>query len=585
MSEKKTIKLSELKPIIIKYMKDQKLSLTLLTLAIFVTMGLQLMSPQIIRAFIDHIIGGADKDKLYRLAFFFIGISLMQQALALASTFLSQNIGWKATNKLRTDLARHCLNLDMSFHKDHLPGELIERIDGDVSTLMNLFSNFMISILGNFLLLSGVLVVLFYEDWRIGLSILLFALGAMIFLLKVSTIAVPHRVKARAISSEFYGFLGEHISNREDVQTAGAKDYVYHKFHSLIRKWYRKERKAGLLGYSMWTSSVVIFAIGTIISFGLGGYLWQKGAITIGTVYLIFNYTELIRKPLNQIRTQLEDLQKAGAGISRISDLLNTQSKIVYSNDLTLTDKMSSVSFDQVSFAYDQDKNVLKNLSFDLKPGQVMGLLGRTGSGKTTIGRLLLRLYDRQEGQILLNGKDISRISKDSLRSHVGIVTQDVELFHGSIRDNLTFFDDQIEDQEIISAFKKLGLYEWYKDLDKGLDTVIQAQASGLSAGEAQLLAFVRILLRDPGLIILDEASSMLDPATEVLLEEAIKNLLRDRTAIIIAHRLKTVDQTDKILILEDGQCLEFGDRQALLEDKTSKYNQLLAVGLEEVLV
>jgi len=585
MSKNKKINYSELKPIIIKYLQDQKKSVFLLTLVIFVTMGLQLMSPQIIRAFIDSIIEGASKDKLYMLALFFIGISLMQQLLAVASTYLSQNIGWKATNRLRTDLARHCLNLDMSFHKEHLPGELIERIDGDVTTLMNLFSNFMITILGNILLLSGVLVVLFYEDWRIGLSISLFSIVSMIFLLKISTIAVPYWKKVRAISSDFYGFLGEHISNREDVQSSGAKEYIFYKFHNFLKSWYSKEKKAGLLGYSMWTSSVFVFALGTMISFGLGGYLWQKGIITLGTVYLIFNYTELIRRPLEQIRMQLEDLQKAGAGINRINELLDISSKIKYENSNELSKESCHLSFENVDFGYEEEQKVLTNLSFELQAGEVMGLLGRTGSGKTTIGRLLLRLYDKKGGKILFDGKDIKNISQKSLRSHVAIVTQDVELFYGTIRDNLTFFNSDVGDDRIISAFKTLGLYDWFQQLEQGLDTVIQSNNSGLSAGEAQLLAFVRILLREPGLIILDEASSMLDPATEVLLEKAIKNLLKNRTAIIIAHRLQTVEQTDKILILEDGRGVEYGEREKLLMDKKSKYNQLLKVGLEEVLV
>ncbi len=581
----KKIKISELKPVIKEYLKDQKKSVLLLTLVIFVTMGMQLISPQIIRAFIDNIIEGAPKDKLYILALFFIGISLMQQVLAVASTYLSQNIGWKATNRLRTDLARHCLNLDMTFHKEHLPGELIERIDGDVTTLMNLFSNFMITILGNMLLLCGVLVVLFYEDWRIGLSISLFSILSMIFLLKISTIAVPYWKKVRKVSSEFYGFLGEHISNREDVQSSGAKDYIFNKFHNFLKRWYSKEKKAGLMGYSMWTSSVFIFALGTMISFGVGGYLWQKGIITIGTVYLIFNYTELIRRPLEQIRMQLEDLQKAGAGINRINELLDISTKIKYENGKELSKNSCHLCFENVDFAYEEEQKIIKNLSFELQAGEVMGLLGRTGSGKTTIGRLLLRLYDKKNGKILINGKDIINISQKSLRDHVAIVTQDVELFHGSIRDNLTFFNSDVSDDKIISAFKALGLYDWFLQLKGGLDTLIQSNSSGLSAGEAQLLAFVRILLRDPGLIILDEASSKLDPATEVLLEKAIKNLLKNRTAIIIAHRLQTVQQTDKILILEDGNGVEFGERSKLLMDKKSKYNQLLAVGLEEVLI
>ena len=512
-------------------------------------------------------------------------MSFLQQFLAIGSTYFSQNIGWKATNRLRNDLAEHCMNLDMSFHKEHLPGELIERIDGDVTALMNFFSNFMIKILGNILLLIGVLIALYIEDWRIGASITAFSIFAMLFLMKISTIAVPSWKKVRKISAEFYGFIGEHITNKEDIQSCGAKEYVFHKFEKFINKWFPTERKAALLGYSMWTSSIFVFAVGTVISFGVGGYLWYKGAITIGTVYLIFNYTELIRHPLEQIRMQLEDLQKAGASIKRINELLHIKSKIDYAGDLPLDSNAIEVEFQNVNFGYEEEQKVIENLSFELKKGEILGLIGRTGSGKTTLGRLLLRLYDVKEGKILMNGKNLKDLSQQSLREHIAVITQEVELFNGTIRDNLRFFNTNIEDDVILNAFERLGVIDWLEKLPKGLDTEIKSNNTGLSAGEAQLLAFVRIFLKNPGLIILDEASSRLDPATEVLIEKAINNLLENRTAIIIAHRLWTVQRADKILILEDGKMAEFGFRKKLLENSETKFSKLLEIGMEEVLV
>ena len=258
------------------------------------------------------------------------------------------------------------------------------------------------------------------------------------------------------------------------------------------------------------------------------------------------------------------------------------------------------VQFDRVSFFYDDEEtraskltsaeslHVLKEINFQLAPGEVLGLLGRTGSGKTTMTRLLFRLYDPQYGSIRLkdNGQlfDIKEIPFQYLRDRIGMVTQSIELFHASVRDNLTFFDTTIPDNNILSVIQDLGLSRWYHSLPSGLDTVLESGGSGLSAGEAQLLAFTRIFLKNPGVIVLDEASSRLDPVTEHLIEQAVDKLTQNRTALIIAHRLKTVQRADKIMILEKGKILEFGERQNLALDPNSRFNQLLKTGMDEVL-
>jgi ABC-type multidrug transport system fused ATPase/permease subunit len=267
-----------------------------------------------------------------------------------------------------------------------------------------------------------------------------------------------------------------------------------------------------------------------------------------------------------------------------------------------------SVQFENVSFAYNDQLTVnskqltvpnfqspisnlvLNNISFTLEPGKVLGVLGRTGSGKTTLTRLLFRLYDVDAGQILLDGIDVRHASLRDLRQHVGMVTQEVQLFEATVRDNLTLFRSYdpsrpgISDAAIVDAIDTLGLSEWFRALPNGLDTRLKTGGQGLSAGEAQLLAFTRLFLRDPHLVILDEASSRLDPATEQLLERAIDRLLHERTGIIIAHRLQTVQRADEILILENGRSLEFGPRIVLANDPHSRFYHLLQTGLEEVL-
>ena len=229
---------------------------------------------------------------------------------------------------------------------------------------------------------------------------------------------------------------------------------------------------------------------------------------------------------------------------------------------------------------------VLRDISFRLEPGKVLGVLGRTGSGKTTLTRLLFRLYDPASGSIRLNEVDIRNVALDGLRERVGMVTQDVQLFQATVRDNLTFFNRRIGDDQIERVLKELHLWDWFQTLPKGLGTQLAAGGQGLSAGEAQLLAFTRVFLRNPGLVILDEASSRLDPATETLLEHAVDRLFHAprRTGIIIAHRLRTVHRADDILILDNGRVIEYGPREELARDRKSRFYSLLQIGLEEAL-
>jgi ABC-type multidrug transport system fused ATPase/permease subunit len=244
-----------------------------------------------------------------------------------------------------------------------------------------------------------------------------------------------------------------------------------------------------------------------------------------------------------------------------------------------------AVRFEGVDFGYEDDGLVLKDVDWQLPAGEVVGILGRTGSGKTTMTRLLCRLYDPLNGEVTVGGVPLPDVPLTDLRTRVGIVTQEVQLFQASVRDNLTLFDDTIGDATILAVVEALGLSPWLDDLPDGLDTELGAQDAGLSAGEAQLLAFTRVFLRDPGLVILDEASSRLDPLTERLMERAIDRLFRGRSGVIIAHRLETVRRADSIMILEDGRIVEFGDRLALAADPDSRFAHLLRTGIEEVLV
>jgi ATP-binding cassette, subfamily B, bacterial len=566
------------------YLGPQKLRVMLLGVLLISSIAFQLLNPQILKRFIDSATQGSNDRVLATAALLFLAFALIQQLCAVAATYVSENVAWVATNALRADVLLHCLRLDQSFFKMHTPGELIQRIDDDITALANFFSQLVVQLLSNVLLLVGVLIILWITDWRVGLLMVAAALLLFLMLHRIQVFATPAWKVARQSSAELFGFLGERISGSEDIRASGAQTYTLHRLYTYLRTQLRAEWRARLLGRLVWMSSDLIFTLAMAGSYLVMARLFEANALTIGTVYIIFFYSELVFRPLTQITQQAEDFQKANACLQRIKQLLDTSSKLKPGGNTSLPPGALSVSFHNVYFRYDEtEKPVFNQFSLQLDAGRMLGVLGRTGSGKTSLTRLLLRFFDPEAGSIELGGVDIRMVQLSELRQRVAIVTQDVELFHASIRDNITLFDSTISDPQIVAAIESLGLTSWYRSLPHGLDTIL-ASGQGLSAGEAQLLAFTRVLLRNPGLIIFDEASSRIDPATEVLIEQAVDKLLRGRTGIIIAHRLHTLQRVDEILVLEGGHIVEHGNRINLMRDDQSRFAGLLRTGLGEVL-
>lgn len=565
------------------YLRPHRLPMSLLAVTLVATIAVQVATPLIASRFINEATSGAAMRTLVELALLTMALALVGQGLALAETYVAEIVSWDATNALRSDLVAHLLRLDASWHNAHTEGELIERVDGDVATLARFFSRFVVSIIGNGLLIAGVLGLLVIVDWRIGLALAAFVAIALVAMLKIRAASTHQWSAERQGSADFYGFLGEYLAGLEDIRSSGAGAFVLRRCAEAMRTWLSAIRRAQMRGYALVASSEGLFGLGTAAAFGLSAMLYRDGTLTIGAIYLIFRYTDMLRRPTEQIRNEVQDFQQADASLGRVEALLAERPRLTDGPGDALPPGPLAVELDGVSFGYADDALVLRDLTIRLAPGRVLGVVGRTGSGKTTLARLVPRFHDPQAGAVRLGGVDVREVSLAAVRQRIGLVSQEVHLFHASLRDNVTLFDDRVPDERIRTALETLGLGGWLRTLPDGLETVLGTGEAGLSAGQAQVLACARILLHDPDIVILDEASSRLDPATERLVHRALGRLLEGRTGIIVAHRLATVAYADEILVLEDGRAVEHAPRVELAADPASRFADLLRTAAGEV--
>lgn len=572
------------------YLGPLKWAVILLAALLLTGTALNLYLPQLLGQFVDNAKLGAKADipQLSRLALLYIALAIGVQLLMASATYVGARVGWTATNKLRADLMAHLLSLDMEEHKERTPGEMIERIDGDVTALSNFFSQFAVRVFGAALLLIGAVVMFYRIDLWVGLGVTLFVALTMSVMNRVRQAGVEPTRLEREASAKMFGYVEERLAGLDDVRSLGAGEHHLRGFLQVQREFFGRSIESWKKRSVVWQLSMGLFVAGYVGILSAAVGLYAAGTITLGTAFLLYQYMSMVEEPVDQLTQQLQDLQKAGASLMRVGELFALQTKLP-EGSRELPAGQLDLRFEDVSFSYTpsepQASRVLQKVSFELPAGQTVGLLGRTGSGKTTLTRLVSRLYDPTQGQVLLGGVDTRDVTLRSLRQRVAVVTQDVQLFQASVRDNLTFFDGSIPDHRVEAALLEVGLGNWLDHLPDGIKTPLAA--GSLSAGQAQLLAFARVMLQDPAVIILDEPSSRLDPATEAQLTTAMKRLLTGRTAIVIAHRLETVARADRILVLGAGQVLEDGEREVLARNPHSHYAGLLRAGqqdLEEVL-
>ena len=435
-----------------RYLKPLKGKVLWLTVLLFGNIGLQLIAPQVVRRFLDLAQGGETGRVLLTMAIIFFVTVTAQKVIVLLTAYASEDLGWTATNNLRADLAEHVIKLDMGFHKSRTPGELIERVDGDIGNLTDYFSSIIIHLLGNALLAIGIISLLFREEWRVGLVGLVYGLLVLLFLRLIQSYVVRFWGDVSQAFAELFGFIEERMGGLEDIRANGGEGYVMARLYPLLRTTYQARIRAEVSGSATFIVGFLLYVLSLLATLAIGARGFQQGALTIGSVFLLTYYVQQLERPLNSIRRSIADLQRAYASVGRIAELFGEQPRVQERATAVVPCSAPTVSFADVSFAYkdgkqysvnskqysvngerlsvngeqppnlsiSQSPNVLQSVSFELEAGRVLGLLGRTGSGKTTMTRLLFRLYDVDAGAIYLDGTDVRTLGLSDLRQHVG---------------------------------------------------------------------------------------------------------------------------------------------------------------------
>lgn len=543
-----------------------------------VSSALALGGPLVVRRIVDEATAGSTSARLTGLALLYLAIALLAQLIIVAAAWFATLTAWRTTNDIRLRLARHVLGLDHEFHRQHTPGELIQRVDGDVTSVSEFLGRVVPRALGAALMVLGMVMVLAVVDLRL-------ALGTIVYLLIAIAVVIRGRHRAVGESSDemgsyarLYGGIEELLTAAEDLRANGASTHAMFRFveESSAAMASSVRRESAFL--RMWWAVQTSVAAGSVIALVVGTALVGRGTITVGTAFLLFQYVMLLSRPLEDVVDHLELVQKANGAMVRVIDLLAVPPAILDLGRVSPPPGPLAVEFDGVSFGYSDAVPVLTDVDLRFGAGRSIGIVGRSGSGKTTLSRLVLRLLEAGTGTVRLGGVAIADIPLGELRRRVALIPQEVELLSGTVRDNVTMFDPTPRDADVVAALHHVGLDAV---AEAGIHRELGAGGTGLSAGESQLLALARVWLRDPDLVVLDEATARVDPATEVRLEQAVAELMRGRTTIVIAHRLSTLRHVDDIVVIDQGRVIEFGERARLVADDAGRFHRLLELALD----
>ena len=523
--------------------------------------------PMLINYAIDNYILIPNEEKLWNITALLLGLLFIEAFIQFFYIYLSTWIGQHVIQDLRAKIFKHILSLKMKYFDNTPIGTLVTRAVSDIETIADIFSQGLLVIIAELLKLVVVVIMMFYTDWRLAIITML-----TIPILLVATSWFKRNIKTsfqdvREQVSQLNTFVQEHIVGMNVVQIFNREEAEYKKFKT-INKSHRDAHLRSIFYYAVFFPIVEVLSamsIGLIVWYGGHGILSGQD-ITVGELIAFILFIHMMFRPIRQLADRFNILQMGIVGSERVFKVLDTNAKITDSGENTLENMEGAISFKDVDFSYKQDEWVLKGLTFEIKAGKMLALVGRTGAGKTSIISVLNRFYETQKGTIAIDGIDIDTVQLANLRENIALVQQEVFLFSDSILNNITLFDTDITRFKIIEAAKEIGVHNFIEALPNAYDYVVGERGVTLSAGQRQLIAFLRVYVRNPKILILDEATSSIDTATEELLQNALEKLSKDRTTIVIAHRLSTIVKADKILHLKNGSVLEEGTHKHLLQ-------------------
>jgi ATP-binding cassette subfamily B protein len=527
----------------------------------------QLAPPYLVKIAIDQYIARGDLAGLNTIATVYLAVLIASFSLEYAQTYMMQMIGQRIMFDMRMQIYGHLQRLDLSFYDRNPVGRLMTRVTTDVDVINDLFTSGVVAAFGDLFMLVGIMVTLLWMDWR--LALIAFSVLPLILVLAQW---FRHHVrdsyrKVRLRIARINAFLNEHINGMATVQLFRREKVNYRRFE-LINRDHRDANVEQIFYYAVFLPAVeFVAAIATALILWFGGGFVLNNTLTLGSLVAFILYAGRFFRPISDMSEKFNTLQAAMASSERIFQLIDTPVAVQSPSDPKAPSPKAKahIVFEDVSFAYKGDDQVLRNVSFEVEPGERVGIVGATGAGKSTLISLLLRFYDVTSGRILIDGVDIRQMDLATLRKMFGLVLQDVHLFSGTIAGNIRLGDESIDDGAVRSAARAVHAHRFIEALPGGYDAPVAERGATLSVGQKQLLSFARALAFNPAVLILDEATSSVDTETELLIRDALRVLMSGRTTLAIAHRLSTIQDMDKILVFHKGKLREAGSHQQLL--------------------
>jgi ATP-binding cassette subfamily B multidrug efflux pump len=561
-----------------KYLFTYKRSIVIVITIMLITVSISIINPLIMERAIDVHIAQKDYKNLLILGGFAVAINIIFTILVKLRMYMMAKISNHVLVTIRQELYTHIQTLGFQFFDSRPTGKILARIIGDVNSLKDVLSNSVTTFIPDLVTITAVVTIMMIKNWRLALSSLI-SLPFMGFgMWYIQTHSHLRWQIHRKKSSNLNAFIHEDLSGMKIIQSFRAENETEEDFDVLVKEHKDSFVHAVVLNDAFGSVIDLSWGIGTISMYYMAIRFLGIGADNVGTLIAFGSYINMFWRPIMNLSNFYNQLITNISGAERIFDIMDTKPNITDLKSVsTLPAIQGEVLFNHVSFAYDENTRVLNNISFHIKPGKTIALVGPTGAGKTTIVNLISRFYDVQKGIITIDGHDVKNVSIESLRQQMGIMTQDNFLFSGTIKDNIRYGKLDATEEEIVAAAKAVHAHDFIIKLEDGYDTVLKERGSGLSIGQRQLLAFARAMVSMPKILILDEATSSIDTHTELLVQQGIEALLKGRTSFVIAHRLSTIRKADRIFVIDDGQIKEEGSSDELLEQKGLYYNLYMA--------